>query len=160
MRRAVYAGTFDPITAGHVSVVERAAPMFDALTVLIAVNPAKRTLFDVAERSEMIREACARWPHVDVASTEGLVVEFARSVGAAYLVRGLRGTSDAEFETALAHMNHELAPDVATLFVPTRPDLAVVSSSTVKELARCGAPLGRFCPEGVARRLGARLARA
>ena len=159
MKHAVYAGTFDPVTAGHLSVVERAAPLFDRMTVLVAVNPAKASLFSVPERVEILREALAPWPQATADATEELVINWARANGARWLVRGLRGASDSEMETSLAHVNHELASEITTILVPARPDLAIVSSSMLKQLARGGADLTRFCPPAVARRMVERLGR-
>ena len=154
--RAVYAGTFDPITAGHLSVVRRAVPLFDELIVLVAVNPEKKPLFSLAERLEMIREATARWPNVGCAHTTGYVVDFATDRGAAFLVRGVRDATDATYEAQLAHLNRLLAPELTSLFVPAQQDLAEVSSSALKALAQAGADVTQFCPPGIARRLAER----
>ncbi|HEY3356825.1 MAG TPA: pantetheine-phosphate adenylyltransferase [Polyangia bacterium] len=160
MRVAVYAGTFDPITRGHVSVIERAAPLFDRLIVLVAVNPEKRPLFTVPERLAMIAEATAHLGEVACDATDGWVVEYARAHGARVLVRGIRGATDAAAETALADANLALAPEVVTIFIPAHPRLSAVSSSRLKELAGRGEDLAPLCPEGVARRLVDRLGRA
>jgi pantetheine-phosphate adenylyltransferase len=153
MRVAIYAGTFDPITFGHLSVIKRAANLFDQLIVLVAVNPRKKPMFDVDDRSLMIRESTSIWPNVGCASTEGLVVEFARMHDARFLVRGVRTCTDAEAEIALAHANHDLAPEIETVFVPAEPGLSEVSSSRLKELASQGADLTPWCVPEVARRL-------
>lgn len=157
MRVALYAGTFDPITRGHVSVIERAARIFDRLVVVVAVNPAKQPLFAVEERVEMIR-AVVTWPNVACASTEGYVVDLARAEAARYLVRGVRSCTDVEGEIALANMNHALAPEIETVFIPAHPELSEVSSSRLKELARASADLTRYCPAEIASRLQRRLA--
>src|SRR5262245_33199948 len=102
MRIAIYPGSFDPMTCGHLSVLERARALFDRVVIVVAVNPAKTSAFSAEERVDMIREACAEWQNVDARSTENLVVEFARSCGARFLVRGVRGATDAEYENALA----------------------------------------------------------
>lgn len=153
MRVAIYAGTFDPITFGHVSVIKRAAELFDRVIVLVAVNPLKQPMFDLADRLLLIRESVAEWSHVDCASTEGLVVDYARTHDARFLVRGVRTSTDAEAEIALAHANHELAPEIETVFVPAEPGLSEVSSSRLKELASRGADLTPWCPPHVAQRL-------
>ncbi|MCE9584115.1 MAG: pantetheine-phosphate adenylyltransferase [Planctomycetes bacterium] len=153
MKTGIYAGTFDPMTAGHFSVIERAARLFDRLIVLVAVNPAKRPLFSVEERVAMIRESVVGLGEVEVSATEGMVIEFARRVGAGFLVRGIRSLTDFDSETAMAAAHHSLAPEISTVFVPAHPDLSFVSSSALRELARCGADVTRFCPPGVARRL-------
>jgi pantetheine-phosphate adenylyltransferase len=153
MRVAVYAGTFDPITAGHVSVIERAARMFDGVVVVVAINPAKQCLFTIEERLEMIRGATSSMANVECTSTDGLVVHVARDRGAAFLVRGVRGATDADYELALAYANRELAPEITTVFLPADPALSEVSSSRLKELARTGQELARFCLPEVERRL-------
>ena len=157
MRLAIYAGTFDPVTRGHLSVIERAARLFDALWVVVAVNPQKRPLFEADERVAMLEEVTARWPNVHCARTGGYVVELARAQGAHYLVRGVRGVTDIEGEIALANLNRVLAPEIETVFVPADPELSEVSSSRLKELARAGADLSRICPPQLIERLRARV---
>lgn len=157
MRIAIYAGTFDPITHGHLSVVERGAQLFDELWVLVAVNPDKSPVFTGDERLAMIREATSRWPNVKVASTTGYVVHFARAQNAGYLIRGVRGATDAESEMALAKLNSELAPEIETVFVPAHPRLSEVSSSRLKELVLAGEDILAYCPQSVASLLEDRL---
>jgi pantetheine-phosphate adenylyltransferase len=156
-RVAVYAGTFDPPTAGHVSVIERAALIFDEVIALSAVNPVKAPLFSTAERIAMLSEAVAHLDNVRCAHTEGLVVEYARAQGARFLVRGVRGATDADYETALAHANRELAPEIETVFLPADRALSEVSSSALKRIAAAGEDVTAHCPRGVAARLRARL---
>lgn len=158
MRIAVYAGTFDPITRGHLSVIERSAALFDRLVVVVAVNPDKQPLFSVQERVDMIREVVSPWPAVECTSTEGYVVELAREKSARYLVRGVRSCTDAESEIMLANLNHALAPEIETVFIPAHPELSEVSSSRLKELAREGADISLYCPAGIAARLLERVA--
>lgn len=155
MRTGIYPGSFDPPTAGHLSVIERAAKLFDRLVVLVAVNGAKRPAFPLEEREEMLREAAAGIPGVEVGATRGMVVDAARAAGAGFIVRGVRSLTDFDAEAAMAAAHHALAPDLVTVFVPARPDLAFVSSSALREIARCGGEVERFCPPGVARRLRA-----
>lgn len=157
MRLAVYAGSFDPITLGHLSVIDRSARLFDRLWVLVAINPTKRSLFSASERVDMIREVTARWPNIESKSTEGYVVEFARRCGAQYLVRGVRGCTDVDAEITLANMNLELAPEIETVFVPAHSQLSEVSSSKVKDLVRGGADVSRYCPKRIAMHLQERL---
>jgi pantetheine-phosphate adenylyltransferase len=158
MRIAVYAGSFDPVTAGHVSVVERALLVFDRVIVLLAINPKKTPMFTPAERLDMLREATSHLASVECASTEGYVVDHARASGARFLVRGVRGATDADQETALADANLELAPEIATIFIPAHPTLSRVSSSLLKQLAARGEDITPFCPPSVERRLHARTA--
>ena len=157
MRIGVYAGVFDPVTAGHISVIERAARLLDQLFVVVAVNASKSTLFTMKERLEMIADAVAALPNVHVAGTEGLVVEFARKHQARFLIRGLRGVSDIEYETAIANANLELAPEIATIFIPAEPKLSEVSSSRLKELAQSGGCISVYCTTMVSDRLLERL---
>jgi pantetheine-phosphate adenylyltransferase len=157
LRVAVYAGSFDPITCGHLSVIERAARLFDRLIVLVAVNPTKRPLFTVAERLAMIRETSAPLANVSCASTAGLVVDSARASGARFLVRGIRDSMEVDGEIILANANHELAPEIATVFIPAEASLSAVSSSGLKQLIRTGGDVSRICPPSVARRLMDRL---
>jgi pantetheine-phosphate adenylyltransferase len=160
MRIGVYAGVFDPITAGHISVIERAARLFDQLFVLVAVNSSKSTLFTMKERLEMIGDAVAELPNVRIAGTNGFVVNFAREHQAKFLVRGLRGVSDIEYETMIANANLELAPEIATIFIPAQPELSEVSSSRLKKLAQSGACISHYCTKMVSDRLIERLDQA
>jgi len=157
MRIAVYAGTFDPITLGHLSVVERGARLFDRLLVVVAVNPQKQPLFSVEERIQLIEASVRGFPNVSATSTSSFVVDLARSQGARYLIRGVRGATDTDAEIALAHLNHELAPEIETVFVPAQPELSEVSSSRLKELALEGADLTRYCAPEVSAMLRQRL---
>ena len=157
MRVAVYAGTFDPITLGHLSVVERGARLFDLLWVVVAVNPGKEPLFSAQERVQMIRDVAARWSNVASASTDGYVIDFARHHFARYLIRGVRSSTEVESEIVLAHMNYELAPEIETVFIPAHPQLSEVSSSRLKELARQRMDTTRYCPPEIAARLRQRV---
>jgi pantetheine-phosphate adenylyltransferase len=154
---AVYAGTFDPITLGHLSVVSQAAGIFSFVRVLVADNPAKQPLFTASERVELIARVVARMPNVTVDQTDGYVVEYAKQIGARFLVRGIRGASDATFETSLAQQNRVLAPDVQTVLLPAEPALSDVSSSSLRDHARNGADLTGLCPALIADALRARL---
>lgn len=156
MKAAVYAGTFDPVTLGHLSVVSRAVELFDRLWIVVAHNPNKQPLFSALERVDMLRDVSRSWQTCSVVATEGYVVTLARELGARYLVRGVRGATDIESEITLARLNHELAPEIETVFVPAHGELAEVSSSRLKQLAREGADLARYCPAAVAERLRAR----
>lgn len=157
MTIAIYAGSFDPITLGHASVVRRAARLFSHLRVLIAVNPDKQTLFSEAERVALARQMLGAMPNVSVDATSGLVVDYARAIGASFLVRGLRGAPDAAPETELARVNMALAPELQTVLIPAEPALAQVSSSGLKELARQGGDLSRLCSVEVLAELERRL---
>ncbi|MGA9522666.1 MAG: pantetheine-phosphate adenylyltransferase [Myxococcaceae bacterium] len=158
MSIAIYPGSFDPVTLGHLSVIRQAARLYPHVVVLVAINPEKRGLFSLEERVSLVRDAVKRFPNVSVDATEGLVVDYAREIGATVLVRGLRGASDADVETTLANHNRQLAPEIATVLLPAAPELAQVSSSRLKELARTGADLSPWCPPLVAEQLRSRIA--
>jgi len=142
-RIAVYPGSFDPITRGHEDLIRRAFTFADRVVVAVAVNAAKQPLFTLAERVTLIQQAVAT-PHVDVRSFEGLLAEFARSVGASVIVRGLRAVSDFEYEFQMALMNRNLAPGIETVFLVPAFDLTYLSSSLVREVARFGGDVSQL----------------
>jgi pantetheine-phosphate adenylyltransferase len=151
MKSAIYAGTFDPVTHGHLSVIERGARLFDRLTVLIAINPSKQPLLSLEERLELLRQVTRCWSHVECDSTAGYVVDFARARQARYLIRGVRSCTEIEAEITLAHSNRQLAPEVETVFVPAHPELSEVSSSRLKQLVAQGEDVSSYCaPQVVA----------
>ncbi|MDR5709513.1 MAG: pantetheine-phosphate adenylyltransferase [Armatimonadota bacterium] len=150
---AVYPGTFDPIHLGHLDIIVRAAGLFDVLVVGVAHSPAKRPLFSPEERVEMIREATSGLTGVRVEAFEDLTVAFARRCGARVIVKGLRATMDFDAEMKMAMMNRRLAPEVETLFLPTSPSLAYLSSTLIKEVARLGGDVSELVPSGVLERL-------
>ncbi len=150
---AVYSGSFDPITLGHRSVVERALPLFARVVCLVAIHPTKRPLFSSAERVELIEAALGDLPGVEVAYTRGYTVDFARSVGARYLLRGIRDQTDAGYETELATLNHGLAPEISTWFLSADPGLSEISSSELKRRAQRGEALDAWCAPCVAEAL-------
>ncbi|AKQ64642.1 Phosphopantetheine adenylyltransferase [Myxococcus hansupus] len=158
MTIAVYAGSFDPVTAGHMSVIRQAARLFSHVVVVVARNPDKQTLLTAEERMALIREAVTHHPNVTVAFARGLIVDFARDIGASVLLRGVRGAMDAQFETTLAQNNRALAPELSTLFLPAEAHLAEVSSSGLKARVARGEDVSAFCPPAVAAKLQERLA--
>lgn len=157
---AVYPGTFDPITNGHLDILNRALALFDKVIVTIAVNQRKGPLFTVDERIEFIREAM---PHADgrleFAAFDGLLVDFCRDNGATVIVRGLRALADFEYEFQFAHMNRRLAPGVDTVFFMTDERNHYVSSSLVKEVASLGGDINGLVPPAVVTALAAKYAR-
>ncbi|HET7677603.1 MAG TPA: pantetheine-phosphate adenylyltransferase [Candidatus Limnocylindrales bacterium] len=158
MTVALYPGSFDPITFGHLDVIERAAVVFERVVVAVLVNPRKSPLLDEAERIAGIREAVAETlpglvSRVEVVSFDGLTVDCARRNGATFVVRGLRAVSDFESELQMAHMNRRLAPEVDTIFFMTALEHSYLSSTLVKEIARFGGDVGGMVPPSVARRL-------
>lgn len=157
MRTAIYPGSFDPLTNGHVDVVERAARLFDSVVVAVARNSAKTPLFSVEERVQQLTDALASCENVRVTTFDGLLVAFARETGAAAIIRGLRAVSDFEYEFQMALMNRRLAPEIETVFLMTDADKAFLSSSMVKEVARLGGEIHGLVPDVVETALRARL---
>jgi pantetheine-phosphate adenylyltransferase len=159
MRLAVYPGSFDPITRGHIDIIDRARGVFDRLVVAVLINTRKSPTIPVEERADLIREAIAEElgleaaGSVEVVTYHGLTVELARERGAASIVRGLRAVSDFESEQAIAHLNRQLAPEVDTVFFMTGLEFAYLSSSLVREIAAFGGDLSAMVPDVVARRL-------
>jgi pantetheine-phosphate adenylyltransferase len=157
--RAVYPGSFDPITNGHVYIAERAAGLFDELTVSILINPEKRATFSVDERKTMAIEALSHLPNVKVDSFTGLLVDFLRQERSRIIIRGLRALSDFEYEFQLAQMNRQLAPEIETLFIVTEARYSYLSSHAVKDIFNFGGPVQEMVPPGVYRRLRERFPR-
>lgn len=158
MTIAVFPGSFDPLTNGHLDLIARASRMFDQLIVGVGQNTAKRGLFTAAERVAFIEACTADLPNVSVQVESGLTVDFLRSVHATVLVRGLRNSADFEFEQGIAGMNRTLAPDLDTVCLMTDPQYQFVSSSLLKEVARFGGNLTNLVPAAVALALTQRLA--
>jgi len=154
-RIAVYPGTFDPITNGHVDLVDRAAPLFDRLVVGIAESPGKRPALALDLRVELARAALSRHRNVEVRGFNGLLADFVRELGAGVLLRGLRAVSDFEYEFQLASMNRHLIPDVETLFLTPAEQYGFISSSLVREISRLGGDVSAFVPPAVAQALQA-----
>lgn len=151
MARAACPGSFDPVTRGHLDVIERAAQIFDEVVVAVGRNVAKHGLFDPQERAEMLTDACADWPTVTVSLFDGLLVEFCRSHQLGTIVKGLRSAADFDYEIQMAQMNADLA-GVDTVFLPTRAGLGYVSSSLVREVLALGGDVSQLLPPGVAAR--------
>lgn len=154
--KGLYAGTFDPVTNGHVDLIHRSLKFCDKLIVAIGVNPAKKTLFSEVERIRLINQSLennfsySEYNRVSVTSFEGLLVEYAKDTNANLLIRGIRSVSDFEYEINLAGVNKTLFLQIETAFLPTDPTLSVVSSSMVKEIAKYGGNVSQFVPPVVA----------
>jgi pantetheine-phosphate adenylyltransferase len=155
---ALCPGTFDPVTGGHLDVIDRASRHFDTLVAAVLQNPAKDPLFTLDERVTMLKEAVAEMKNVEVDTFSGLLVDYARNRGAAVIVKGLRAVSDFEYELQMAHMNRHLS-DVETFFVMSDPKWSYVSSSLIKEVARFGGDVTGLLPEFVQERLLEQLGR-
>lgn len=145
-RICVYPGSFDPITVGHMDIIRRSAALFDRVIVAVLHNPAKRGCFPLNERLDMIRKACAGIAQVEVDSFDGLLMDYCRMRQAQVVVRGLRAVSDFESEFQMAQVNHQVEPNVETLFMMTLPEHAYISSSVVRELASFGGNIVPFLP--------------
>jgi pantetheine-phosphate adenylyltransferase len=158
-RVAIYPASFDPITNGHLDVIERATRLFDHLVIGVAVNVEKKGAFSREERIEMIREAVGPRKNLEIDVIEGLLVEYARRRGARIVIRGLRGLSDFEYEFEMALMNTHMYPDLETVFLVSNERWFYLSASRIRELAAFGADIGDFVPPGVQRRMRARFGR-
>jgi len=158
MLRAIYPGSFDPITNGHLDVLSRAARLFDEVIMAVAINQSKQVLFSVEERVELLKISCQHLPNVRVASFNGLLVDFARQSEAKAVIRGLRAVSDFEFEFQMALMNRSLEPELEALFLMPSEEYSYISSRMVKEVARLGGEVSRFVPKCVEDALKARFA--
>lgn len=148
-RRAIYPGTFDPITNGHIDIVSRAAAMFERVIIAVAASPHKNTLFTLDERVALASEATAQIGNVEVIGFSDLMANFARQQQASVLVRGLRAVADFEYEMQLAHMNRHLMPELESVFLMPTKEWSFISSSLVKEVARHHGDVSHFLPEHV-----------
>jgi pantetheine-phosphate adenylyltransferase len=149
MRTAIYPGSFDPLTNGHLDVVQRAAKLFDRVIVAVAKNESKHALFTQAERVTLVKKAVAGLPNVETDSFDGLLVEYVASKKARAVVRGLRAVSDFEFEFQLALMNRKLDENIETIFMMPKDTYTFLSSRIVKEIARLGGDISQFVPPNV-----------
>jgi pantetheine-phosphate adenylyltransferase len=157
MRAAIYPGSFDPLTNGHLSLIQRGLQMFDRLIVAIAVNPKKRPLFSVAERKQFILDALGHDPRLEVDDFEGLLVGYAKKRQVNVMLRGLRAVSDFEFEFQMANMNRKLSPELETVFMMTGEDYFYISSNLVREVAALGGNVEGLVPGNVLAGLQAKL---
>jgi pantetheine-phosphate adenylyltransferase len=148
-RIAVYAGSFDPATLGHLDLIERASVLFENVIVAIGVHPTKAPLFTADERKDLIEKVTAHIPNVTVDHFDGLLIQYCTDKGAGVIVRGLRVTTDFEYELQIAHANADLGPQVDTVFLPTRTKHGFVSASLVREIASHGGDVSRYAPKVV-----------
>ena len=153
MLRAIYPGSFDPVTLGHLDIIKRSASMVDELIVGVLNNKAKSPLFSVEERVKMLEEVTKDISNIKVVPFEGLLVDFARQMDAKMVVRGLRAITDFEYELQMAQTNHKLAPSVETIFLTTSLEYSYLSSTIVKEVATFGGDISQFVPEVVMNRI-------
>lgn len=148
-KTAIYIGSFDPPTIGHLDLVERASNLFPKVIVALGVHPTRKPLFSAEERLELLRQCCAGYDNVEVDLFGGLSVRYAREKGAGVIVRGLRAATDFEYELQIAHANADLAPEIDTIFLPTRTRHGFISASLVREIASHNGDVGRYAPEPV-----------
>ena len=154
MKKAIFAGSFDPITLGHLNLIERATRLFDQLILVIAVNPSKQTLFSLQERQKMVKKAIQGLDHVSLEVIENqLLVHYAQQVGARYIIRGIRTVADFEYEQAMFAINQSQAQEIETLFLMADPTYRFVSSSVVKEIASYGGDLSEMVLPHIAQAL-------
>lgn len=146
---AIYPGSFDPVTKGHIDILERASKMFDKVIIAVLKNSSKKSFLPVKDRVELIKQSIKDINNAEVAFFEGLTVEYARKTGAKFLIRGLRAVSDFEYEMQLSQANMSIAPDIGTVFLITKPKYNFISSGIVKELASYGEDVSKFVPESV-----------
>jgi pantetheine-phosphate adenylyltransferase len=157
---AIYAGSFDPPTHGHMDLVERASKLFPQVIVAVGANSQRNALFSVEERLELLTETCTPFSNVRVESFSGLLVDYGKRVGARVIVRGLRVGTDFEYELQIAHANADLRPELDTVFLPTRTNYGFISASLVREIASHGGDVSRYAPEAVCKALRRRFARS
>lgn len=150
---AIYAGSFDPPTYGHLDLVERASKLFPRVIVAVGVNRSRSPLFSIEERLSLMREISKPFVNVTVESFEGLLVDYGKRVGARVIVRGLRAGTDFEYELQIAHANADLKPEIDTVFLPTRTNYGFISASLVREIASHGGDVSRYAPEAVCKAL-------
>lgn len=153
MVKAVFAGSFDPPTNGHLDIIQRASKLFDSVDVVVSVNPEKKCMFDEKERLFMISELIKNYKNVSVHAYKGLIVNYAKQVGASVLIRGVRSTNDFGYEFDLALMNQNLNPEIETVFLQSKEKYAIVKSSSIKQLAQFGGDISRMVPEIVEKAL-------
>lgn len=158
MSTALIPGSFDPVTFGHLDIIERASGLFDDVLVAAVDNPQKTTMFSLEERQAMLAEVTGHVPRLEIGSFKGLLVDFAAARGVKAIVKGLRAVSDFEYELQMAQLNYRLS-GIETLFMPTTPEHSFLSSSLVREVARFGGEVSSMVPTQVAQRMQARFAR-
>ena len=153
MTKAVFPGSFDPMTNGHINIIQRAAKLFDEIDVVIAVNDDKKYLVSTEERLSLVQELIMPFRNVSVHVWDGLIVEYAKQTGAKVLIRGIRNMNDFSYEFDLSLMNHNLNPEVETLYIPTDQKFLLLKSSAIKELAKLGGDVSGMVPENVKKAL-------
>ncbi len=149
MTTALYPGSFDPITLGHLNIIRRASKIFDRVVVCVMVNSEKKPMFSIEERMELVRRVTGRLPNVEVATTNDLLAEYAKQYEGAVIVKGLRAVSDFDYELQIALINKKMNPDLETVFLPASEKYTFLSSTAAKEMAAYGADLSEFVPKEI-----------
>lgn len=147
MKIALFPGSFDPVTKAHVDILRRAIPLFDKVVIGIGLNSTKAAFLDIERRKEMLEAVFADEQKVEVATYEGLTVEFCKKIGAAYMIRGIRTVSDFEYEKAIAQMNHALVPEIESIFIVSKPGYSSISSTIVRDIMRNNGDVRQFMPK-------------
>ncbi|HTI58145.1 pantetheine-phosphate adenylyltransferase [Mucilaginibacter sp.] len=147
MKIALFPGSFDPVTKAHVDIIKRSVGLFDKLYIGVGDNSSKKGLLSVATREQMLRAVFGDEPKIHIIAYEGLTVDFARSIGAGYMIRGIRTVSDFEYEKAIAQMNHSLAPEIESIFIVSKPGYSSISSTIVREILRHNGDVSQFMPK-------------
>jgi pantetheine-phosphate adenylyltransferase len=159
VRLAIYGGSFDPATFGHLDLIQRGAALFDRVVVAIGRHPTKKPLFSTEERNDLIRQITVTLDNVEVDAFDGLLIHYAKSRGATAMIRGLRAATDFEYELQIAHANADLRPQIDTIFLPTRTKHGFVSASLVREIASHGGDVSRYAPKVVCEALKKKFAK-
>ena len=147
MKIALFPGSFDPVTKAHVDIIKRSLSLFDKFYIGIGDNSSKKGLLTVAQREKMLRAVFENEPKIHVIAYEGLTIDFCRSIGAGYMIRGIRTVSDFEYEKAIAQMNHALAPEIESIFIVSKPGYSSISSTIVREIMRHNGDVSQFIPK-------------
>lgn len=150
---AVFPGSFDPITIGHVDIIERSADLFEKIYVAIGINTQKKYLFDLEQRLNWLKEVFKHQPTIEVDSYEGLTTRYCEKVGANYILRGIRSAGDFEYEKTIAHLNNSMNPDLETLLILSKPEYSSISSTIVREIIRANGDVSKFVPKEVSEAL-------
>jgi pantetheine-phosphate adenylyltransferase len=147
MKIALFPGSFDPVTKAHVDIVKRSVGLFDKVYIGIGDNSSKKGLLSIEKREQMLRAIFETEPKIHIIAYDGLTVDFCRSIGAGYMIRGIRTVSDFEYEKAIAQMNHSLAPDIESIFIVSKPGYSSISSTIVREILRYNGDVSQFIPK-------------
>jgi pantetheine-phosphate adenylyltransferase len=147
MNTALFPGSFDPVTKAHVDIIKRSVGLFDKLYIGIGDNSSKKGLLSIEQREKMLRAVFENEPKIHVIAYDGLTVEFCKSIGAGYMIRGIRTVSDFEYEKAIAQMNHALAPDIESIFIVSKPGYSSISSTIVRDILRHNGDVSQFIPK-------------